>query len=212
MQPAPTLKANILQTELIRQFFMFKFCFEDFKTYFWCAWIYFFHSDYAFLLTQCWPHTFFILGGKSVETGKGALTELKKDFPNAKGQSYLWYNTTTTTRPNKKNKQKIKKSLSLTGVIVLCQWARTHLSLLSTSSIQEDPSWHNWKMVKNQIKQTNQMINIPVFRVTRSYMYLKILVKPRIFSGFLEEKYFYAFWKVKCISKCIKLIFFSEKK
>ena len=38
--------------------------------------------------------------------------------------------------------------------------SKTHLSLLSTGSTQEDPSRHNWKKivdwdVKNQIKQTN---------------------------------------------------------
>ena len=29
---------------------------------------------------------------------------------------------------------------SLTGVTVLCTWSKTHLSLLSTGSTQEDPS------------------------------------------------------------------------
>ena len=37
--------------------------------------------------------------------------------------------------------------------------SKTHLSLLSTGSTQEDPSRHNWQIVdrdkKNQIKQTN---------------------------------------------------------
>ena len=37
--------------------------------------------------------------------------------------------------------------------------SKTHLSVLSTGSFQEDPSRHNWKFVdwdvKNQIKQTN---------------------------------------------------------
>ena len=36
--------------------------------------------------------------------------------------------------------------------------SKTHLCLLSTGSTQENPSWHNWKIVhwdiKNQIKQT----------------------------------------------------------
>ena len=42
---------------------------------------------------------------------------------------------------------------------------------------------------------------IPVFRVTRPY--LNLLVKPRLFSGFLERI---------PLSKCIKLYFFPEKK
>ena len=44
---------------------------------------------------------------------------------------------------------------SLTGTTVL-SLSKTHLSLLSSGSIQEDPFWHNWKIVnwdvKNQIK------------------------------------------------------------
>ena len=47
---------------------------------------------------------------------------------------------------------------SLSGV------AETHLSLLSTGSTQDDPSWHNWKIVvwdvKNQIKQTGPIWNM----------------------------------------------------
>ena len=39
--------------------------------------------------------------------------------------------------------------------------SKTHLSLLSSCSPQEDPSRHNWKIIvwdeKNQIKQTNQI-------------------------------------------------------
>ena len=51
---------------------------------------------------------------------------------------------------------------SLTGVTVLCPWARhteTHCSLFSNGSTKEDPSRRNWKIadrdVKNQIKQTS---------------------------------------------------------
>ena len=51
---------------------------------------------------------------------------------------------------------------------------------------------------------------IPVLRVTRPY--LNLLVKPRIFSGFLENIKIYAFCKAKCLSKCIKLFFLSRKK
>ena len=50
-------------------------------------------------------------------------------------------------------------------------------------------------------------MQIPVFRVTRPY--LNLLVKSRIYSEFLLKKKFQAFWKVKCLSKCIKLYFFS---
>ena len=32
------------------------------------------------------------------------------------------------------------------------------------------------------------------------------------FQLFLEKIYFYAFWKAKCLSKCIKLSFFFQKK
>ena len=42
--------------------------------------------------------------------------------------------------------------------------SKTHLSMLSTGSTQEDPSRHNWKIVdwevKNQIKQTKPLIII----------------------------------------------------
>ena len=37
--------------------------------------------------------------------------------------------------------------LSLTGVTVLWSLSKTHLSLLSTGSTQEDPSLYNWKIV-----------------------------------------------------------------
>ena len=52
---------------------------------------------------------------------------------------------------------------------------------------------------------------IPVFKVTWSY--LNLLVKPRINFRFSGEKkiQFYAFWKAKCLSKCIKLYFFQKK-
>ena len=51
---------------------------------------------------------------------------------------------------------------SLTGgTHLVVSLSKTHLSLLSTGSTQEDPSQHDWKIVdwdvKNQIKQTKNM-------------------------------------------------------
>ena len=49
---------------------------------------------------------------------------------------------------------------SLTSVTVLCIWARHISPCLVLGSTQEDPSWHNRKIVNwdvmNQIKQTNK--------------------------------------------------------
>ena len=51
---------------------------------------------------------------------------------------------------------------SLTDVTGLWSLGKTHLSYLSTGSTQEDPSLYNWKIVdwdvKNQIKETNEMV------------------------------------------------------
>ena len=47
---------------------------------------------------------------------------------------------------------------SLTDVTALWSLSKTHLTLLSTGSTQEDPSLFNWKILmgrENQIKQTN---------------------------------------------------------
>ena len=51
--------------------------------------------------------------------------------------------------------------LSLTSVSVLCPWARhIYPCLVLVLSTQEDPSWHNWKIVgldvKNHANQTNK--------------------------------------------------------
>ena len=50
--------------------------------------------------------------------------------------------------------------------------SKTHLSLLSTGSTQEDPSRHNWKIVdcdvKNQINQTNKS-KFYIDQVIRNY-------------------------------------------
>ena len=58
---------------------------------------------------------------------------------------------------------------------------------------------------------------IHVLRVPQ--LYLNLLLKPRIVSGlwekynFSRKKYFYAFWKGFCLSKCMKiLLFFHPKK
>ena len=51
---------------------------------------------------------------------------------------------------------------------------------------------------------------IPVFRVTRPY--LNLLVKPRIFSGFLEKNIILCILKGKMPSKMHKIIFFFQKK
>ena len=54
-------------------------------------------------------------------------------------------------------------------------------------------------------------IKMPVFRVTQPYP--NLLVKPRFFSGFLGGKYnFMHFERLKCLSKCIRLYFFSGKR
>ena len=59
---------------------------------------------------------------------------------------------------------------SLTGVTVLCPLAK-HLSLLSTGSTQEAPSWHNWNIVdwdvKNQIKQKQNTWVLAIISVKR---------------------------------------------
>ena len=56
---------------------------------------------------------------------------------------------------------------SLTGVTVLCPWARQTNTLLSTGSTQKDLSCHIWKIVywdaKKQIKQTNNR-SVPMRR------------------------------------------------
>ena len=49
---------------------------------------------------------------------------------------------------------------------------------------------------------------MPVFRVTQPY--LNVLLKPGVFSGFLD--FFIAFRKAKCLSKCIKKIKKNRKK
>ena len=51
---------------------------------------------------------------------------------------------------------------------------------------------------------------IPVFRVARPY--LNILVKPRIFSGFLEKDITLSILKGKIPFKMLKIIFFFFKK
>ena len=51
---------------------------------------------------------------------------------------------------------------------------------------------------------------IPVFRVTQPY--LNLLVNLEFFSGFLEKYNFMHFARHFCLSKCIKLLFFPEKK
>ena len=52
--------------------------------------------------------------------------------------------------------------MSLTGVTVL-SLSKTHLSLLSTGSTQEDPSQHNCKCVDWDIIKSNKMVYRFVF-------------------------------------------------
>ena len=57
--------------------------------------------------------------------------------------------------------------------------------------------------IKDSLEQTWSLyrgLTVPVFRVTQPY--LNLLLKPRFFPGFLKKKI--AFWKAKCLSKCIK--------
>ena len=51
--------------------------------------------------------------------------------------------------------------------------------------------------------------NIPVFRIIRPY--LNLLVKPRIFSGFLERSIISCILKAYFFYKMHKIIFFPEK-
>ena len=55
---------------------------------------------------------------------------------------------------------------------------------------------------------------MPVFRVTPPYLHL--LVTTRLFFGGGGGKFWkniiYAFWKMKCLLKCMKLYFFQKKK
>ena len=85
------------------------------------------------------------------------------------------------------------------------------------------PIWHRILSKKKSKTQPNNNKNnlismtgpnkkkIPVFRVTdATWIYCWNL---ECFAGILEKKIqFYAFWKAICLSKCIKLYFFHEKK
>ena len=60
------------------------------------------------------------------------------------------------------------------------------------------------------VLSNNVMQKIPVFRLTRPY--LNVLVKPRIFSGFLEKYIILCILKGKMPFKMHKISFFPEKK
>ena len=74
--------------------------------------------------------------------------------------------------------------------------------------IYNGPSWLN--CIKLYVNDLWPNKKITVFRVTRPY--LNLLVKPRIIFRFSGKNKLYAFWKAKCLSKCVKLYFFSRKK
>ena len=72
--------------------------------------------------------------------------------------------------------------LSLTVITALCLWARDIKSLLSIGSIQEDPSWHNWKIVdwdvKNQIKHIEILTCDPLkYKLDNSILIVSICRK-----------------------------------
>ena len=71
------------------------------------------------------------------------------------------------------------------------------------------PHFLKWRDIKMSFFSLCQ-INNCVFRITQPY--LNLLVKPRFFFKFSRKNNAYAFWKAKCLSKCIKLYFFLEKK
>ena len=65
---------------------------------------------------------------------------------------------------------------------------KTHLSLLSTSSAQEDQSQYKWKIVdwdvKNQIKQTKQSFNKHVYSVLKQkFSYINLIAQKMTQTG-----------------------------